>query len=220
MYGIPQMQDLVTCGVADHPLRERLLCDVDLTLAKAIDAGIAAKETKRHTKEHEKHQSEVHQVRHQKEKRIKETNKTPQHSDDMIKKCKFCNGSHLRSVCPAYGKSCRNCNRSNHFAVCCSKKSIKRDNQQDASSDDSSVAGNDDRFFIDIVEASNTNSSDENNSSAPTSPPTSACTNVYTVGETKSDWSVTLVMNGTNVIFKIDTRAQCNVIPKRVLYNL
>ena len=68
-----------------------------------------------------------------------------------------------------------------------------------------------------MVEASNTNSSDENHSSAPTSPPTSACTNVYTVGETKSHWSVTLDMNGTNVSFN---GAQCNVIPKRLLYNL
>ena len=138
----------------------------------------------------------------------------------MIKKCKFCNGSHLRGICPAYGKRCRNCNRRNHFAVCCSQKSIKHVHQQDTSSDDSSVAGNDDEFFIDMVEASNTNSSDENHSSAPTSPPTSACTNVYTVGETKSDWSVTLDMNGTNVSFKIDTGAQCNGIPKRLLYDL
>ncbi len=208
-------KDMIVCGVADHALRERLLRDADLTLAKAIDAGIAAEETKRHTKELEKHQSEVHQVRHQKEKRIKES-KTP----DMIKKCKFCNGSHLHGVCPAYGKRCRNCNRRNHFAVCCSQKSIKHVHQQDTSSDDSSVAGNDGEFFIDMVEASNTNSSDEHHSSAPTSPPTSACTNVYTVGETKSDWSVTLDMNGTNVSFKIDTGAQCNVIPKRLLYNL
>ena len=136
-------KDMIVCGVADHALRERLLRDADLTLAKAIDAGIAAEETKRHTKELEKHQSEVHQVRHQKEKRIKESNKTP----DMIKKCKFCNGSHLRGVCPAYGKRCRNCNRRNHFAVCCSQKSIKHVHQQDTSSDDSSVAGNDDVLF-------------------------------------------------------------------------
>ena len=44
-------KDMIVCGVADHALRERLLRDADLTLAKAIDAGIAAEETKRHTKE-------------------------------------------------------------------------------------------------------------------------------------------------------------------------
>ena len=69
-------KDMIVCGVADHALRERLLCDADLTLAKATEAGIAAEETKRHTKELEKHQSDVHQVRHQKENRIKESKKT------------------------------------------------------------------------------------------------------------------------------------------------
>jgi hypothetical protein len=152
-------KDMIVCGVADHALRERLLCDADLTLAKATEAGIAAEETKRHTKELEKHQSDVHQVRHQKENRIKESKKTPQPSDDMRKKCKFCNGSHLRGVCPAYGKGCRNCNRRNHFAVCCSQKSVKRVHQQDTSSDDSSLVGNDDEFYKDMVAVNNTNSS-------------------------------------------------------------
>ena len=49
---------------------------------------------------------------------------------------------------------------------------------------------------------------------------TNASPNVFTVNNSKSDWSVTLGMNGTDVNFKIDTGAQCNVIPKRLLSNL
>ena len=44
------IKDMIVCGVADQSLRERLLRDADLTLTKAIDAGIAAEETKRHAK--------------------------------------------------------------------------------------------------------------------------------------------------------------------------
>ena len=34
------------------------------------------------------------------------------------------------------------------------------------------------------------------------------------------DWPVTLEMTNTNVTFKIDTGAQCNVLPERTLYSL
>ena len=43
---------------------------------------------------------------------------------------------------------------------------------------------------------------------------------ISTVNGTKSDWSVSLEMNGAIAIFKIDTGAQCNVIPKSLLKNL
>jgi hypothetical protein len=67
--------DIIVCGVADQSLRERLLRDADLTLTKAIDAGIAAEETKRHAKEFEKHEqsSDIHQVYHSKERKLKES---------------------------------------------------------------------------------------------------------------------------------------------------
>ena len=48
----------------------------------------------------------------------------PRHQDpnekskEIIKKCKFCNGSHPRAKCPAYGKSCLNSHRKKHFKVC------------------------------------------------------------------------------------------------------
>ncbi|CAB4026344.1 Hypothetical predicted protein, partial [Paramuricea clavata] len=210
------IKDMIVCGVADQSLRERLLRDADLTLAKAIDAGIAAEETKRHAKELEKHQqsSDIHQVYHSKERKLKESSRAP---DDVIKKYKFCNGSHQRGNCPAYGKRCRTCNRKNHFAVCCSQKSVKCVTEQDKSSDD--------EFFIDMVKVTDTNQNlstegDGENTPIPKSMPTNASPNVFTVNNTKSDWSVTLGVNGTDVNFKIDTGAQCNVIPKRLLSNL
>ena len=46
-------KDMIVCGVADNTLRERLLRDGDLTLEKAIAAGHAAEETKRHAQENQ-----------------------------------------------------------------------------------------------------------------------------------------------------------------------
>ena len=55
---------MIVCGVADNTLRERLLRDGDLTLEKAIAAGHAAEETKRHAQELKEHQesADVHKV--------------------------------------------------------------------------------------------------------------------------------------------------------------
>ena len=65
-------KDMIVCGTADPSLRERLLRNADLTLAKAIEAGHASEETKRHAKELEKHQvSEINRVRHDKEKKAR-----------------------------------------------------------------------------------------------------------------------------------------------------
>ena len=57
-------KDMIVCGVADNTLRERLLRDGDLTLEKAIAAGHAAEETKRHAQELKEHQesADLHKV--------------------------------------------------------------------------------------------------------------------------------------------------------------
>ena len=210
-------KDMIVCGTTDPLLRERLLRNADLTLTKAIEAGHASEETKRHAKKLEKQQvSEINRVRHDKEKssKSKDSRNSSNHSDDMIKKCKFCSGSHQRGNCPAYGKRCRTCNRKNHFASRCSQRMVNQVAGQDTSS--SSSDENDDKFFIDMVQVDRNDplhepqdvttctSTQEANTSAST---------LFTINDSKLDWLVTLDMNSTDVTFKIDTGAQCNVIP-------
>lgn len=48
---------MIVCGTAYLSLRERLLRNLDLTLAKVIKAGHCSEETKRHAKELEKRQA-------------------------------------------------------------------------------------------------------------------------------------------------------------------
>ena len=123
---------MIVCGVNDRSLRERLLRDADLTLEKAIAAGHAAEETKRHAKELRSYQdnADVHKVnrrmgkehkKHDKDKHIKQN----KYENDIVKKCKFCNSTHLHGNCPAYGKKCRSCKRKNHFEICCPRRDVK-----------------------------------------------------------------------------------------------
>ena len=212
-------KDMIVCGITDHTLRERLLRDGDLTLEKAIAAGHAAEETKRHAKELKEHQesADVHKVHRLKDKQPRIPDKKSKHPDSIINKCKFCGGSHQRGKCPAYGKRCHKCQRRNHFEVCCPEKEVngvaEKNNPTTSSSSD------DDEFYIDMVTSDTLSSI---NSESSTMPSTQAApeTNVFTVDDTKSEWSVTLEMNGADVVFKIDTGAQCNIIPKHLLHKL
>ena len=45
------IKDMIVCGTKDNSLYERLLGECDLTLSKAISAGHAAEETRKHTRE-------------------------------------------------------------------------------------------------------------------------------------------------------------------------
>ena len=210
---------MIDCGITDHTLHERLLRDGDLTLEKAIAAGHAAEETKRHAKELKEQQesADVHKVHRLKDKQPRIPDKKSKHPDSIINKCKFCGGFHQRGKCPAYGKRCHKCQRRNHFEVCCPEKEVngvaEKNNPTTSSSSD------DDEFYIDMVTSDTLSSI---NSESSTMPPTQAApeTNVFTVDDTKSEWSVTLEMNGAEVVFKIDTGAQCNIIPKHLLHKL
>ena len=51
--------------------------------------------------------------------------KLPMKNQEIIKKCKFRNGSHPRGKCPAYGKSCLNCNWKKPFQSLLCPKSKK-----------------------------------------------------------------------------------------------
>ena len=135
-------KDMIVCGITDHTLRERFLRDRDLTLEKAIAAGQAAEETKRHAKELKEHQesADVHKVNRLKDKQLKRPDKKSKHPGSLINKCKFCSGSHQRGKCPAYDKRCHKCQRRNHFEACCPEKKInsvdEKDNPITSSSDD------------------------------------------------------------------------------------
>ena len=99
--------------------------------------------------------------------------------------CDRCGNWHTKQqVCPALGAECRKCGRRNHFAKVCHTRATQSQPLFHYSIQ-KEAPDNDDLF-------------------------------IGTLGQTHKvkDWSVTILMNHQRTTFKIDTGAQCNVIPQ------
>ena len=134
-----------------------------------------------------------------KNKLNKSNHNTPnQNTRDFIKKCKFRDSSHPRDKCPAYGKVCHACNKRNHFKVCCPRLAKKvHEIEKDESAEHSNQSNYE--FFIETVSIQDSVYIDQ-------------------IKNENSDWSsIALPSNGIPVSYKIDTGAQCNVIPLTIL---
>ena len=116
-------------GITDTKTRERLLRISDLTLEKAIDVVRSAEATERKLKDLE-NDSSVHGIG--KEKKKAPFRKTPpanedKHPSNSIKvfNCRNCGTRHGVKECPAYGKTCHNCQRQHHLqSMCRSQKKV------------------------------------------------------------------------------------------------
>ena len=83
------IKDMIVCGTKDNSLRERLLRECDLTLSKAISAGHAAEETRKHAHKILRSQPTADIDKIFKKKPNKSSHNTRnQNSRDFIKKCK------------------------------------------------------------------------------------------------------------------------------------
>ena len=110
---------MIDCGTRDNYLHERLLRECDLALSKAISAGHAAEETRKHGREILRSQPTADIDKIFKKKRNKSGHNTHNQSTrDFIKKCEFFDSSHPQDKCQAHGKVCYVCNKKNHFKVC------------------------------------------------------------------------------------------------------
>ena len=113
------IKDMIVCSTKDNFLHGRVLRECDLTLSKAISAGHAAEEKRKHAREILRSQPSADIDKDFKKKLNKYNNNTcNQNTRDFIKKCKFCESSHPRGKCPAYGKVCHVCHKKIHFKVC------------------------------------------------------------------------------------------------------
>ena len=130
------VRDIIICGVNNNNLRERFLREDVIDLPKVIKIGLAAEQTKFHAKQLQEEDRTVGEVKYRErnssglrndsEVKYRERNSSGLRNDRLIKNCRFCGRSHNRGNCPAYGKECSNCLKSNHFAaVCRSRKVVK-----------------------------------------------------------------------------------------------
>lgn len=141
------IRDKLALGVRDKQLKKQLLSDSKLTLVSAITKCKAAE------------QSDVEMANlydDQATEAVNYANPTTQGRKKMqpswptgkpsIKECKFCGGKHVwdKFKCPAFGKTCKKCNKPNHFAKVCTfavktkvVHAVEMDPEQGDSSDES-----------------------------------------------------------------------------------
>lgn len=79
-----------------------------------------------------------------------------QHSSSKtIKNCRNCGKSHGINKCPAYGKTCYNCNKINHFTTMCMKKKVHM--VQEESNHVEEVDDMSDHFFVGVANVESAN---------------------------------------------------------------
>ena len=142
---------MIEYGTRDNSLLERVLQECDLTLSKAISAGHAAEETRKHAREILRSQPTADIDKIFKKKLSKSSRNTHNHNTrGFIKKCKFCDSSHPRCKCQAHGKVCCVYNKKNHFKVCYPRVYEKVQETENDESDKPSDRS-DYEFFIETV---------------------------------------------------------------------
>ena len=177
------IKDRVVVGVHSDIVRGRLLREKDLCLTKAIDICKAAESS---TKQLEKLTDE------KKVEILQESRPTTYQAGTKKTTrpaCQNCGRNHPLQRCPAYGKTCNACNKLNHFAKCCRPKpaSQKKINMVDEAEtqDHPDSDSSSENFFIGTVDTK--------------APP--------------NEWLETVEINTHKTECKIDTAAQCNVLP-------
>ena len=210
------IHDKIVFSVNDGRVKERLLRESDLSLARALDVCRAAETTRAQLKvmaSEGKPEAKVSVVKqrsrsstfskgsHAGGRGIKGTNNDtkgrykcthkPRATQGSIQ-CKFCSRSHPPKSCPAYGKQCNRCKGWNHFAITC-------EHHRTATVDSKVRMMNNEQcesyeclylgsLFLDV--------------------------HAHTTHD--DDWMTKMTIGSQQISFKLDTGAQANVLPMTI----
>ncbi|XP_046597267.1 uncharacterized protein LOC124294709 [Neodiprion lecontei] len=178
------IKTMITCGVADGSIREKLLQNDEQTLQEAIDRCLIIEKSKERSQEMEHALTTTASVDAVKGRSQRTDTAQHTYTAKSITSCTKCGYAHAINRCPAYNKICNNCRKKNHFAEMCFKKQDgnKRDQKINEINEDSDHS---EYLFIAQVETSNV----------------------------KERWYAELVINNHSIEFKIDTGADVNILP-------
>jgi hypothetical protein len=195
------IRDRLVYGTNSERIKERLLRgEEELTLVKALKICRADEQSNKQLKAMNG-ENEVHTIKKQTAwKAGKDQYKTDGKRKNFAKrddkqqefKCKNCGKSHASKQCPAYGKTCFNCGKNNHFSKVCRAKRKVGLVEQDKSKEHLEP------LFIGAV---NYASSKSNN-------------------DDEDEYFKTLVMQDKQIQFKIDTGSQANILPVTMFRSL
>uniref|UniRef100_A0A8D8LDG3 Uncharacterized protein n=1 Tax=Cacopsylla melanoneura TaxID=428564 RepID=A0A8D8LDG3_9HEMI len=172
------LRDIFVIGIQNMDVKKRLLDTVDLTLPKAIDVAKKATELAR----------ELSIMADDTSMKIEVV--------ESSGSCKYCGLTHSKGKCPAYNKTCKYCNKPNHFEKVCMRKKYNEGSQNVIQANQSSsnqvvhnLTQDQNEFVLDEI--------------------------VMQVGAI--EWNILATIQNHPITFKIDSGAQCNVMPVQVL---
>ncbi|XP_025836313.1 uncharacterized protein LOC112906430 [Agrilus planipennis] len=196
---------MITCGIKNQTIRERLLQEDDLKLDKAVDLCQVIESAKAQSQIISQGQGtsssslkcDIDQL---------QTKQRGKSQGKFITNCNKCGMSkHPVNKCPAFGKSCKFCGKLNHFASVCFKNTHKVENNQN-----NQVTHKD---SVNEVLESKVNANVE-------------FLYVGSINETVAEinlgnqWRTELNIAEKTVSFKIDTGAMANVLPFNMFSSL
>lgn len=129
--------DQIVIGVICGKLREKLLCEDDLTLDKAIKMCRVSEMSTKQIKELQKDDgsTSVDSVGSSSTTTAKAAKIEKSKSNDDKFHCWRCDRTHGKRSCPAFNKLCEKCKKKVHFAAVCNRK-VKKVDAVDESSDE------------------------------------------------------------------------------------
>lgn len=120
-----------------------------------------------------------------------------------LRKCANCGKRHSKNSCPAFGRECHNCKKKNHFASVCRSPSVEmKEKKLDKNKRKPKIA----TVSEDEEEQESDDELDVLNLRLHT---------IQLNGD--QDWTEDVIVGNRVINFKLDSGAQCNVIPKKLL---
>ena len=195
------IRDKIICGLKDKKLQEKLLCIEDLKLEKLItlcrthkEAQVQAKEISKeenvnnvNTRNNNTSNSNRHNTLKTKVQNSNNSNGANSQSQ-QIRSCKYCGQTHPPRQCPAYRHVCKKCSKYGHFENVCLSSRIPRHQQK--------------KDVQEIQEELSSDSEDES----------SFYVSTVKNDKCKSNWQFKADVNGTQVLFKLDSGADVNIL--------
>ena len=196
------LRDKFVFSIRDLQVKERLLREEKLTLEKAISMARSSEASKEQIKvmgpkEQNIENPTVNEIRAGGgDRQKKNPSRRPRPGSGSQKgKCTFCGSSHSWGCCPAFGKICDYCKKKDHFANVCRKRLRDFGGKTVHAVTESEGSDNEADLLTFAVES---------NDECPS----------------QDEWHVSLKIADTNLTFKIDSGADCNVISKSLLDRL
>lgn len=217
------VKDRIVAGLNDSKLRERLLEKSQLNLDEAIQILKAAEASKAHAQTFTQVNArgptlsvEVMKAKpkgHYQNNQRKEYRQEPKNGERFNNRgsnsnsyrhtnldlCRQCGRKHLPRNCPAYNVICHACKGRNHFARMCRSEHKEFSNRFHANS-----------RYRQVAAVQKESLSEENGELF--------IGQIMHIGDgSKDDWIEKIMINQYEISFKLDTGAQCNILPEHIV---